>query len=201
MALAERRLEEDSMQTPIHWNPSSGSWQRRGGALAGLLGVLLAACGPEPLALEHEVYEVDGGVESLVDAGCNELPEGPGAAFGFGFGTAPSVRPVAYTVSYLFETERVLVAAGPAGSPGLLELSDPTRVSGGSSADADGAIEREYDAAFLASDEVDEVAVALGASFGLRLVNRGVPGCSVSSGVPPFAGQVPSIGPQPPPEL
>ena len=127
----------------------------------GLLALLAACAEPEPLALEHEVYEVDGGVESLVDSGCDELPEGPGEAFGFGLGTAPGLRPVAYAFNYLFENETVLFSAGVAGEAPLAE--------------------REYDATFLRSDAVDDFSVDLGEGFALHMINRAAPGCAVSS--------------------
>lgn len=124
----------------------------------GLLALLGTACEqPEPLALEHEVYEVDGESETLVDASCDELPENEGS-FGFGFGTAPGARPVAYSFNYAFETERVLFSAGPADGPPLTQ--------------------REYDEAFLRSDGVDDFLVELGENFALHVINRAAPGCS-----------------------
>lgn len=126
-----------------------------------LFAAVLPAClEPEPLALEHEVYEVEGGVETLVDSGCTELPDGE-AGFGFGFGAAPGGAPVPYFVSYTFESDSVLVSAGA----------------------FDGnATEREYDELFLSSGQEDELFVDLAQDFGLLLVNRGVRGCAVGAG-------------------
>lgn len=137
---------------------SVGCWEAMGGV--SLFAMALSAClEPEPLALEHEVYEVEGGVETLVDSGCSELPDEPGSGFGFGFGTAPGLKPVAYSVSYSFDNDSVLVSAGEAG----------------------GAVtEREYDELFLSSGQEDEFVVELTDDFALRLVNRGVSGCGLS---------------------
>lgn len=123
---------------------------------------LLSACAmPEVLALEHEVYEVEGGVETLVDSGCSELPDAPGAGFGFGFGTAPGGSVVPYFVSYEFQSDLVRVSAGAAGLP---------------------ATEAEYDEAFLRAGGEDELVVELADGFALRLLNRAVDGCDVSAG-------------------
>lgn len=126
---------------------------------AGLVTAALSACvKPEPLALEREVYEVENGIEKLVDSGCTELPEPGGPTFGFGFGAAPGGAPVPYFVSYAFETDSVLVSAGA----------------------FDGnAVEREYDELFLSSGEEDELFVNLAEDFGLLLVNRSVSGCGL----------------------
>jgi hypothetical protein len=113
------------------------------------------------LALQHEVYEVGSGVETSVTSGCDELPRDPGAAFGFGLGTAPGIRPVAYSVSYEFRNDSVSMSAGAT-------EGEPVR--------------REYDAAFLSSGGEDEFFVELAPDFGLRVLNRGVPGgCGVSN--------------------
>jgi hypothetical protein len=134
------------------------------GVLLGFVALAFVACvPPEVLALEHEVYEVQGGVATVVDSGCTELPQGPGEGFGFGFGTAPGIRPVAYSVSYSFENERVLVSAGAADGSELTE--------------------REYDEAFLSSGQEDEFVVELADDFALRLRNRGVSECDTSGGI------------------
>jgi len=113
------------------------------------------------LAMQHEVYEVEGGVETSVVSGCDELPGDPGAAIGFGLGPAPGFRPVAYTVSYEFHNDTVSMSAGAA-------EGEPVR--------------REYDELFLSSGGEDEFFVALSEDFGLRVVNRGVPGgCGLSN--------------------
>jgi hypothetical protein len=130
------------------------------GVVLGVAALAFMACvQPEVLALEHEVYEVLDGVETLVDSGCTELPQGLGEGFGFGFGTAPGVRPVAYSVSYSFENERVLVSAG--------------------AADGSEVTEREYDEAFLSSGQEVELAD----DFALRLRNRGVSECDTPGGI------------------
>lgn len=122
----------------------------------------LAACAqPEVLALEHEVYAVEAGVETLVSSGCDVLPDEPGAGFGFGFGTgpAPGGVGVGYSVSYEFENELVRVSAGGSSGPST---------------------EVEYDEAFLRSGGEDELVLELADDFALRLVNRAVNGCGVS---------------------
>jgi len=132
----------------------------------GALGLLLIAAGPgcaqpEVLALEHEVYEVDAGVERQVNSGCDELPQAPGSGLGFGFGTAPGAAPVPYSVSYEFGNDSVSMSAGAFGG----ELA-----------------QREYDAAFLRAGDEDEFFVDLSDGFGLRVLNRGVPGgCGISN--------------------
>ena len=116
---------------------------------------------PEVLALQHDVFEVSGDVETSVTSGCDELPQDPGAAFGFGLGTAPGIRPVAYSISYEFNNDTASMSAGAV-------ESEPVR--------------REYDAAFLSSGAEDEFFVVLSDDFGLRVVNRGVPGgCGLSN--------------------
>ena len=120
-----------------------------------LWGVTLGCVEPEVLALEHDVYEVAGGVGTSVVSGCDELPQDPGAAYGFGLGPAPGIRPVAYTVSYEFRNDTVSMSAGAA-------EGEPVR--------------REYDEVFLSSGDADEFFVALSDDFGLRVVKRGVPG-------------------------
>lgn len=145
-----------------------GSCRWRMGAGGGLLALALMACAePEPLALEHEVYEVVDGVESLVDEGCTELPDEPGAGFGFGFGTAPGGARVAYSVSYDFDGDSAVVSAGATGGSGF--------------------VEREYDAVFLRSGQSDELVVELEEGFALRLVNRGASGCGLSDAPPASA--------------
>lgn len=157
---------------------SSGGWSagaddvssagscRRADVLFGVIALALAACAqPEPLALEHEVYEVEGGVESLVDSRCTQLPEQPGESFGFGFGTAPGGALVSYAVSYAFENDRVVVSAGALGGAGLSE--------------------RVYDEAFLSSGREDEFVVGLADDFALLLRNRGVSGCEPLVDTPP----------------
>ena len=139
---------------------------RRAGALLGAAALALAACAqPEPLSLEHEVYEVEGGVERLVDSGCTQLPEDPGASFGFGFATAPGGAAVSYSVSYTFENDRVVVSAGAFGGAGLSE--------------------RVYDEAFLSSGREDEFVVGLADDFALLLRNRGTSGCEPLVDTPP----------------
>ena len=96
-----------------------------------------------------------------LDPGGVTRPDVVGArsGFGFGFGTAPGLKPVAYSVSYSFDNDSVLVSAGEAG----------------------GAVtEREYDELFLSSGQEDEFVVELTDDFALRLVNRGVSGCGLS---------------------
>lgn len=142
------------------------------GAGFGLLGLALTACAePEPLALEHEVYEVVGGVESLVNENCTELPDELGGGFGFGFGTAPAGGSVAYSVSYEFDSDGAVVSAG--------------------AADGSGFVEREYDEAFLRSGLSDELVVELEEGFTLRLVNRGASGCGLSAEPPALAPSSP----------
>ena len=104
---------------------------------------------PEVLALQHEVYELRGGVESEVTSGCTELSEG----FGFGFGTAPDPT---YSVEYSFRSGGASVRVS--GDDGLLD-------------------ERDYSEEFLASGQEDEMIVPVGGDVVLRLVNSGTPGC------------------------
>lgn len=153
------------MKVSIIKNGHTKSTAGYGATLAGamLWGLAVQACvaPPEPLALEHEVYEVQGGAETLVDSGCTELPTETGAGFGFGFGAAPGPSPSGYSVSYTFENDSVLVSAG---------------AFGGNST------EREYDELFLSTEREDELVVEIAPDFALRLVNRGVSGCGVSGG-------------------
>jgi hypothetical protein len=124
--------------------------------------VLLSGCAqPEVLAFQHDVYEVDGGVEISVSSGCDELPRDPGAGFGFGLGTAPGIKPVAYSISYEFRNDSVSMTAGATeGAP----------------------TQREYDAAFLSSGGEDDFFIELTADFGLHVINRAVPGgCALSN--------------------
>jgi hypothetical protein len=141
------------------WTGPRGRWTTARAWLAALAlplwGVTPGCVEPEVLALQHDVYEVDGGVETSVVSGCDELPRDPGAAFGFALGPAPGIRPVAYTVRYEFQNDTASMSAGAA-------EGEPVR--------------REYDEVFLSSGEEDEFFVALSDDFGLRVVNRGVPG-------------------------
>jgi hypothetical protein len=135
-------------------------WMLGAGLLA-FVGSVPACAPPEVLVLEHEVYEVNSGEETLVDSGCTELPTGPGEGFGFGFGTAPGASPVTYFVSYEFDNDSVFVSAG--------------------STEAGAGVSRDYDADFLKSGEEDTLGVALSDAFALRLTQRGVTACNVSS--------------------
>ena len=154
---------------------SSGGWSagaddvssagscRRADVLFGVIYLALAACAqPEPLALEHEVYEVEGGVESLVDSRCTQLPERPGESFGFGFGTAPGGALVSYAVSYAFENDRVVVSAGALGGAWALQESQ-----------------------HAGAGREDEFVVGLADDFALLLRNRGVSGCEPLVDTPP----------------
>jgi hypothetical protein len=160
----------DAVQAGIWSNAQRSAGQAV--AQLGLLALALSACAlPEVLALEHEVYEVSGGVETLVSSGCTELPEDPGPSFGFGFGAAPGGAPVAYSVSYDFQSDLVRVSAGGFGAA---------------------ATEAEYDQAFLRAGGEDELVVELAEDFSLRLLHRGVDGCDVSGAVSPTG---PNLGP------
>ena len=68
---------------------------------------------------------------------------------------------MAYSISYEFDNDTASMSAGAV-------ESEPVR--------------REYDAAFLSSGAEDEFFVVLSDDFGLRVVNRGVPGgCGLSN--------------------
>jgi hypothetical protein len=154
MAISER-CRAVGGRTAVSWCRGSRLWW---------LALLGAACAePEPLALEHEVYEVDDGNETLVEASCDELPQ-DGSSFGFGLGTAPGIRPVSYSFNYDFQMDRVSFSAG--------------------STDGAVRVERQYDEAFLGAGGVDDFLVELGDNFALHVINRAAAGCSGAGTLP-----------------